>query len=498
MSAPAADAFPIAPGVEVAVDSARERWAVRWILMLVLVYAASAVVTVRPVTDPDIWWQLRTGQWIVDHRTVPSTDPFSTYGSSQRWVAYSWLFDVAIYALHNALGFMGLTLYTVIGGLAVTSSLLVLVMRFEYRVPRAIAITALGIAAMAPVLMPRAYLFTVCFFIVEIYVLLDARETGRRCWLWLLPPLFAVWANLHIQFVYGLGVIALACVESFIALLRRGEQAAPSVPFRPVILTAIASALATLATPYGINIYRPVIEVAGQRGVYDMIIELGAPAFRQPANWVFLALALAGAFSLGRHRRLPLFPALLLASCAYFSFSSRRDMWFVAVAGVVAIVMTWGERRRPRPALRRGDVVLVAIGVIAAVGVLAASRHVSETTIQTTVAATYPEAAVAVVRERGYPGPLFNTYDWGGFLIWRLPEHRVSMDGRSNIYGDERIWRSVQTAAGVKAWDANEELRSASLIILPVEIPLTELLRRDDRYELVYEDGVAAVFTRHL
>ena len=66
-----------------------------------------------PVVDPDIWWHLRTGQWIVDHAQVPATDPFSAYGVGKPWVAYSWLFEILVYALFTKLGLMGILLFTV-------------------------------------------------------------------------------------------------------------------------------------------------------------------------------------------------------------------------------------------------------------------------------------------------------------------------------------------------------------------------------------------------
>ena len=61
--------------------------------------------------NPDIWWHLRTGQWIVSHGSVPTTDPFSSHGSDSAWVAYSWLFDLLVSGLHAALGLQGIALH---------------------------------------------------------------------------------------------------------------------------------------------------------------------------------------------------------------------------------------------------------------------------------------------------------------------------------------------------------------------------------------------------
>lgn len=75
----------------------------------------------------------------------------------------------------------------------------------------------------------------------------------------------------------------------------------------------------------------------------------------------------------------------------------------------------------------------------------------------------------------------------------RLP---VSIDGRSNLAGDERLNRSIATWSGEPDWASDPDLKAAALVIAPIEAPLTQLLRTDSRFELAYEDRIASVFTR--
>src|SRR5262249_43451260 len=106
----------------------------------------------------------------------------------------------------------------------------------------------------------------------------------------------------------------------------------------------------------------------------------------------------------------------------------------------------------------------------------------------------YPVKAVAVVKREGFPGPLYNHFDWGGYLIHELPMLPVAMDGRTNLHGDERLARHLDTWAGLPGWDRDPELSRARVVIAPVRQPLTELLRRDDRFRIAHEDDVAVVF----
>src|SRR5436190_21749859 len=73
---------------------ARHEETLRRIVPLTLLYLILVLPAMLPILDPDIWWHLRTGQWIVEHATVPTTDLFSSYGIGKPWIAYSWLFEV--------------------------------------------------------------------------------------------------------------------------------------------------------------------------------------------------------------------------------------------------------------------------------------------------------------------------------------------------------------------------------------------------------------------
>jgi hypothetical protein len=113
--------------------------------------------------------------------------------------------------------------------------------------------------------------------------------------------------------------------------------------------------------------------------------------------------------------------------------------------------------------------------------------------LQTEVTDNLPQLAVDEVKARGYPGPLFNNFDWGGYLIWalRMP---VSIDGRAAFYGDDAFDRSMATWNAQHDWASDPQLKSAGLVIGPVGAPLTQVLRTDQHFKLVYEDKLAAVF----
>jgi hypothetical protein len=465
----------------------------------------------RPRADADIWWHLRTGQWVVEHRAVPQTDPFSAYGQGRPWVAYSWLWEVIVYGLYSWLGLTGILVFRLAVGAVVLVAVHRFVMRREPRFLWATVLTLLAFTAMIGLLYERPWLFTLLFTLFTLETVLHLRD-GTATWaVWLLPVAFALWANLHIQFVYGLALLGLACAAPFAdALLKRSVSGrwadTPGTPaWRQLVGLTVACAAATLLNPYHVRLYGVVAEYATQPVAFQVVNELKAPLFRLPADWgltsladwAFLALAGLGAFGLGRRPpRASLFELLLVAGAAVAGFRARRDTWLLGLVSLA--VFTAVPRPSPGQAARfvfsRGRVALVAVAL--AVVVLAAGWYgrVSEQATAAYVAKQFPAAAVEHIREKAYPGPLWNPFDWGGYLIWALPEYPVSMDGRTNLHGDERLARHYNTARGL-GWEKDEELmKTARLVIVNNNGQLAAALRYHPHFELVYSDDLATVF----
>jgi hypothetical protein len=217
-----------------------------------------------------------------------------------------------------------------------------------------------------------------------------------------------------------------------------------------------------------------------------------------------LALAGAAAFALGRRVRMSSFDVLLLAAAGVFAFRARRDLWFLVAAALALLTPIY--RLPPPPAERwvwtplRGLLLVAGLAVVMAV--TARQRDLSPANLERKVAGKFPVQAAAFVSEQHYPGPLFNDFNWGGYLIWALPHLPVAIDGRTNLYTDQYLEQVAATWAGAPGWQDNAELAAAGVIIAPVGEPLTALLRQDRHFQLVYEDEdedkVACVFTRRV
>ncbi len=462
-------------------------------VVLALLFAGPALMCLRgsSANDADIWWHIRTGEWILQHHAVPHVDAFSAPFAGQPWLAYSWLFEVIVAKLFLLRGLVGVATYSAAMIFAITVAMYHLVRRLQPDFTLSVLLTFAAMFSMGHMFTPRPWLFTILFFALELNILMHARGTGKLRELLWLPVIFALWSNVHIQFVNGLFVLGLATVEAVAAHWWTATQ----TRVRPIWLcaTLLGSLLATLVNPYGWHIYAVAHDLATQAGALDKITELQSIPFRSLSDYVVLLLALGSAAALASRRRLVFFESALLIFAAVLSFRSQRDVWVIVVAGAAILASSLTSKREvadKAPSLStRFAAILAVLMLIAGFRLL----HIDNQKLQGQVAQSFPVRAVEVIRQRGYAGPLYNDFNWGGYLIWnlRLP---VTMDGRQNLYGDQRMDRSIATWAGQPDWASDTQLISAGLVIGPVQSPLTQILRADSRFQLAYEDKVAAVF----
>jgi len=462
------------------------------------------------IDDPDVWWHLKAGEWIFQHRAWPTTDTFSSHGAGKPWTAYSWIAELLLYGLYQGLGLRGLVLYTAGLSVAIVAAFHGLVRRLSQNTVLAVALTLAAALGLIPFRTPRPWLFSILLFVVELDLLLTAGRTGnRRLLLWLIP-LFLLWANVHIQFLLGLVVLGMAVAEPLLARLAPASiinDDSRRISFRWMVLVFVLCAAATLANPYHYHLYEVARQLVGQSKLWNEIQELGAMRFRSLANWTALAVTVGAAFVLGWRRQTRLLLALLFPMAVYLGFRSRRDVWLVLLVGLTVFAYV-GPRpashrrevngpfrtvgRRPAPA-RLNWAVAGVISLLLVCGALL----LRESRLRDKVARGFPVQAAEFIAGTHAAGPMFNPFGWGGYLIYNLPQVPVSIDGRTMVHGQERILRHADTLRGKEGWQDDPELAQAGLVVLPRNRPLAALLKLDGRFRLAYEDSVAVVFTRN-
>ena len=477
---------------------------IRRVAIVAMLYLLPAFWILHPVIiDPDVWWHLQTGKWIVEHGTLPATDPFSAYGEGKPWVAYSWLFEIGMYGLVQLCGERGILLYTTMGIWLIMLALHRIIGTRSSDFVVVSGLLTVSVVALSKMFTPRPWLLTILFFTITLEVVLSLREGKRSGWFWLLPAVYVVWANIHIQFIYGLGLLGLACIAPFIdRWVYRGRQHQPAMLWgskfwKDLVGLTVLCILGTLVTPHHVKLYSVVAELSAQTGMWDYAQEMQAPAFRTVADWAMLGMFSFALVRLGWRRSWSSFEMLLMFVAAVSAFRGQRDIWCLLLASLAVLVSQRIHESRERSSLvPHGGLVPVMLVVAMGVMCILWYRNVSESRIQENTANVYPIAAAAFVERHGYRGPLYNHFDWGGYLIWRLPHLKVSMDGRGNVHGDERIKQSITTWNGGSHWSEDSDLDEAGVVIAKKDMALAALLRLDPRFLVSYEDDTAVVFVR--
>ena len=458
------------------------------------------------VLDPDIWWHLKVGDWIIDHSAVPHTGILSRTAANRPWIAYSWGYEILLSRAYAWFGLIGIGVYGVLLTLAVAYSIFWMLRRLSGQFW--LSCIGAGIVCSAFLFngMPRPFFFSITLFAVTLTLLLEANRSGRVKPLYWLPLIFFLWANLHIQFIYGLFLVGLFVGVS---VVQRAAEAlrikldflsAPTLPARDLALIGIGCVLATLVGPYFYHPYQVVLEYSKAKFTYSVIIELQPLSFRGYSHFAELFLTAAGFFAIGWRRKLDLFKLALMTAASVIAYRTMRDAWFVCLPAAACIADAFAPKEETEE--RFAETWLEKAGIAAVVAVLLAlaanPTDFTERGLDRMISSQYPVNAINFLRRNPVPGPLYNNLNWGGFLMWYMPEYPVAIDGRNDLYGDDldKIFYGSQNAD--TSYTTDPYLNESGVVLLGSEIPLAKILTVDPRFQLVFHDDIATVYARRI
>ncbi len=454
------------------------------------------------VLDLDIWWHLKVGDWIVEHLAVPHTGILSRTAADRPWVAYSWGYEVLLSRAYQWFGLVGIGVYGVLLTLAVAYSIYWMAGRLSGRFWWACALATVTCSAFLYNLMPRPVFFSMVLFTVTLTLILEANRSGRVQLLYWLPPLFVLWANLHIQFLYGLFLVGLLLGVNLLQRVAGRRGIVPGFVLPPTLPTMTLGAIflgcvvASCIGPYSYHLYQVIFEYSTAKVPYVMIRELQPINFRAYSHYVQLLLTGAGFFALGWQKKIDPFKLALLIVASVVGFRTMRDSWFICIAAAACIA----DFPAPETEWRRGENWLEKSGVAAFVALalvlVAGDADFNQRGLDGAISSMYPVKAVNYLRQHPAPGPLYNTLDWGGFLTWYMPDYPVAIDGRNDLYGDDLDRLFFETENGGESYATDPYLNEAGVVLMQKSQPLAGLLMSDPRFSLVYQDQLAAVFVR--
>lgn len=458
------------------------------LLSMVFVLAVRQSVSI----DPDLWWHLKAGEQIIDTRSIPHTDDYSFTKQGSEWVAHEWLSEVIMATIYRLTGLVGLV---TIFSLVIVIALWLTYRRCEGRPYAAAVAILLAAAASSPLFGVRPQMLTL--LLASIYILL--LEQTRR--LWWLVPLMLLWVNLHAGFALGLALIGLYIVRAVLD----GEWN----HIRPLLIVLIVCTAVVPLNPNGFRMFSYPYETLTSQSMAAFIQEWASPDFHQ-SMYLPLALLLLSTFAVmalspTRARLGEIFLVLITALGALrsvrhipiFSLFAApvlaKHLWAVAKDRGWDKLLTGAEARPTGIKLLINVVLLLAP---LALGVSRVWHFATHQRNYTTL--RNPVAAVEFLKSQHLPGPIYNRYGWGGYLIYQLyPEYRVYIDGRADVYGDAFFAEAMRTYDGAGDWASSLDRHGIRTVLISPDAPLASLLRNDHaKWRVVYEDTDAIIFTR--
>ncbi len=489
-------------------------------LLFTAIFSLAAV----PPLDPDLWWHLANGRLMLATHAIPHADVYSFSAAGQPWVMHEWLADLAMYLLFKAGGLPWLV--AVFAGVVTAAAvcLYLLLRRTGLTPSAAVVLTLVGALAGSTAWGARPQLLNVLFCGLLLLGLIEYR--AGRLHAWMLPPFIWLWANLHSAFVVGVIISGLFVAGEAVDTWRQREG---SMPHRR--LTALAAAigggcLLALINPFGIQTVLFSLGTLTSPLIQNNIQEWASPDFHSLTGLlvegiIFLLLAglatgrvrartsewlLAFALlylALSSQRHVPLFvlaAAPLMARCAQALLGLASSLLPATGRPAVSqVALRW------KPSLPVGHTVTLgainlALLIVVGTGMIAyrAVPNLRPDAQTAAIRAALPVQAADALARTGRPVRVFNYYDYGGYLLWRLYPGggRVFIDGRVEVYGPQVFSRYLRVSYLASGWQDVLAEAHPDAIVLPSAHPLTGILGQDSGWRLLSRDEVAAVFIR--
>jgi hypothetical protein len=466
------------------------------------------------LADCDTGYHIRAGEYIIQTLSIPRKDIFSFITPPINWTAHEWLSEVIMATIHNRFGLNGVVIFYS-GLIALAYYLLSRILR-RLNVNIFISLILITLAITASMLHwpARPHIFSLVMVVVW-YNLLDIYQDRGKNLLYLLPLSMMLWVNLHGGFIVGFLLLAIYGAGNLVMSFY-GEKTDKEVARRRwwlILGISLISLAASLINPFGYHILLFPFGLVSNGYLMDRVSEFLSPNFHglEIFPFKFLLLSII-ALMASSHRRVNVIEIILLLFFINMSLYSARYIPLFAVivtpiAARLAEQLLDASKIKMSNWLRRSNTNFAAIdsqakgcfwpslAVIAMIIILAV-RSYPEITFDER---TKPIAAVAFMQKEHIPGNMFNNDEFGDYIIYAAwPEYRVFFDGRSDMYGVERLKEYERISRFEPDWESVMKKYNMNWIIFDADSVFSRYLYDRKDWRLIYADKVANIFVHNI
>jgi hypothetical protein len=487
-------------------------------LLAAIVFVSIFTMAARIPTDPDTWWHIKTGEYIIQTQTIPTTDPFSHTKNGQLWINHGWLAQIFWYALYTLGGWPLVSL-----GLAtiVLAAFYFVWKQIQANIFVASLTIILGAIVSSVIWAARPQLLSFLLTAIVAYLLDRFKRHNGSLWPWL-PLVVLLWANIHGGFAIAFMLIAAYLAGETCNRLTK-HQADPVLSweqFKHLLWASLISLAVVALNPHTWRLWLYPFQTVGIGALRDFIAEWQSPDFHLTLAQPFVLMLLLVFAAVGRSGRQADWTDLaLIAMWTLWSLFAARNIAIFGLVVTPALAryadeawsrqwQTWGYQRVPfaalsTPASRRAArsprsiLNWILLGLITAAALIKISLPLNAETILNIEKKNLPYKAVSFLQKHRPAGPIFNSYNWGGYLIFRLqPDYPVYIDGRTDLYDDLFIRRYLGVVAANEGWQQILQQDGINLVFIETDSSLARFLRLDPAWQEIYRDEMAAIFSR--
>jgi hypothetical protein len=481
---------------------------------LLLVFLTGGISSL--LGDADTAWHIRTGEWILQHRAVPTVDLFSFTKPGEAWFAWEWGWDVIFALVHNSTGLAGVLFVNLTILCLVSAVLFRLVLRACDHGVIALAVTIIAMSASMIHWLARPHLLSWLFFLVLLHILYRAQQ-GQTTLLRWTPLLLLLWANLHGSFFVGVLMIFISAAgQALTPLLQSGPHFRQAWRLsRPFWIAAVVAAAATLVNPYTWHVHAHILSYLQSSALLDQIQEFQSPNFHHAPEVFFgwlLLLGVAAAFWSLQQRQYAAVIGIIV--WAHFSLVAARNIpLFIFVASPAIARMLAGRsaqshaatffrkparwlssaagKLRPFELVERWHLASILLFVYFGLSIAAARPGFAAGFPK-----QFPVSALATVK-RVQPSRIFTSDQWGDyFLYYFYPSAKVFVDGRSDFYGADFIDRCRHILSARWDWETDLNRFMVDMVIVTPDTPVATVLKSSADWQMLLDDGAVVVFGR--
>jgi hypothetical protein len=493
---------------------------------LILVTVFIVLVIAAPLIQSfDIWWHLKTGE-LIFNGLFPKTDIYSVTAFGQPWILHEWGSEVIFFFSHKKLGIAGLIILKSFISALIFGLVFNIMIKKKVNILIAFLFTLLIMIGTANSWTVRPHLFTSLFLVLVFYLYTEFRHHHNQKILRYLPVLFFLWINLHGGFIIGFVFLTVCLVGEWISILTSpgDDQSLSMADWKALLMYTLLSFMACFVNP---NTYKgvlyPLLYLSDQIPAY-FISEWFPSNFQTDYEFVGIIFIIIIGFGFTK-KRLFLYEMGLILVFTYFAFSAKRHISIFALIVIPIITQLWQEiiplSFNCMTAVAKGKlnvflqkagayfsdrsasfllmerqlryhtlpfVIITGFVLVIAFGGGQSAFGIKET--------SYPHKLVEFIKKNDLQGNIFNQYAWGGFLIWELPDKKVFIDGRMDVYKKKLADAYVTVLNLNDGWEIILEKYSINYILVRKEELISRfLLHLSSDWILLKQNDTACLFS---